>query len=191
MRDDRLITRAPIHACMALCDHRGFTLIELLVTIMLISVFAMIALPDFAGWIKSERLIAQNNDLISDIGFARAEAMRRGVRVVLCPTVNQTSCASNWSAGRMIFVDTNRDMELSAGEEIVRVRSILTGSNRLVWSGAVQRLQFAGSGLPIGGITNGLQDSFKLCDASQVNTGRQITISTLGTVESSRNVTCP
>lgn len=170
---------------------QGFTLLELLVTTVLMGIFAMIALPDFAGLIKSERLIAQNNDLIGDIGFARAEAMRRGVRVVLCPTANQTSCSNDWKTGRMIFVDTNRDMEVTVGEEVVRVRSVLTGSNNLTWSGGVQRVQFAGSGLPSGGITHGLQDSFKLCDTTQVNRGRQITISMLGMVESTKTVVCP
>lgn len=182
----------------------GFSLIELIVTTLLISIFAMIALPEFAGLIKNERLVAQNNDLISDIGFARGEAMHRGVRVTLCPTADPTAeqpvCSDDWTTGRMIFVDVDHfdagsDMERSTdeddGEVVLRVRQVLAGSNTLEWSGSVQRLQFVGSGLPRGGITSGMEDRFKLCDATEVNSGRLVTVSSLGTIESSRGVTCP
>lgn len=173
----------------------GFSLIELIVTTLLISIFAMIALPGFAELIKNERLVAQSNDLVSDISFARGEAMRMGSRVTICPTVDHSACTDDWSAGRMVFVDTDRDMELSTdaaiGETVLRVRQPLSGSNTMTWSGGVQRLQFMGSGLPRGGITNGIADSFKICDSSLVNNGRTIRVSTLGTVESSKGVTCP
>lgn len=174
---------------------RGFSLIELIVTTLLISIFAMIALPGFAELIKNERLVAQNNDLISDISFARGEAMRMGSRVTICPTVDHSACTADWSTGRMIFIDTDRDMELSPdaalGEEVLRVRQPLSGGNTMTWSGGVQRLQFMGSGLPRGGITNGIADSFKICDSSLSTNGRTVRVSTLGTVESSKGVTCP
>jgi type IV fimbrial biogenesis protein FimT len=173
----------------------GFSLIELIVTTLLISIFAMIALPGFAELIKNERLVAQNNDLISDISFARGEAMRMGSRVTICPTVDHSACTEDWSTGRMIFADTDHDagedMELSDGDAVLRVRQPLSGSNTMTWSGGVQRLQFMGSGLPRGGVTNGIADSFKICDSSLINNGRTIRVSTLGTVESSKGVTCP
>ena len=162
---------------------------------LLISIFAMIALPGFAELIKNERLAGQNNDLVSDIAFARGEAMRRGSRVTICPTVDHSACTDDWSAGRMVFADIDHgggeDMELSDGDEVLRVRQSLSGGNTMAWSGGVQRLQFMGSGLPRGGITNGIADSFKICDSSLSSNGRVVRVSTLGTVESSRGVTCP
>jgi len=174
----------------------GFTLIEMLVVCLLIGIFAMIALPDFAGMIKGERLVAQSNDLVSDIAFARAEAMRRGKRVTLCPTADQSSCSDDWARGRMVFIDLNRDLNRDtgdgAGEDVLRVRSSLTGQNRLTWSGASQRLQFLGSGLADGGITHGMVDTFRLCDSTQTDNGRLISVSKLGLVEVKREgVTCP
>lgn len=176
-------------------NNNGFSLIELIVAIALIGIFAMIALPAFSEFIKSERLVTQNNDLISDIAFARGEAMRRGTRVTLCPTVDHSVCSEDWSTGRMIFVDSDNgdgeDMELSDGEEVVRIRQVLSGGNTLKWSGGDQRLQFMSSGLPRGGITSGISDSFEICDSSTASLGRTIVVSTLGTVESSREATCP
>lgn len=168
-------------------------MIELLVAVVLFGILAAIAVPNFAEIIRNERLVTQNNDLISDIAFARAEALRRGGRVTICPTADQATCSIDWAQGRLVFADLDRDMEVTLGDEILRVRGVLPGSNTLVWSGSTQRLQFRGSGLPNAVNFDGatLRETFKLCDGSLVNRGRIITVTTLGTYETTRNVTCP
>lgn len=168
----------------------GFSLIELMVVLVIVGIFAMIAVPSMDEFIRNERLVTQNNDLLSDIAFMRAEAMRRGGRITMCPSSDQTTCSADWSLGRIVFVDANRDLEASAGEEVLRGRGPLHGNNTLSWAGAVQRLQYRGSGLPSAGIT-GTQTSFRLCDGRIANRGRLITVWTVGTYDSSRNVVCP
>ena len=178
----------------------------MLVVCLLIGIFAMIALPDFAGMIKSERLVAQSNDLVSDIAFARAEAMQRGRQVAICPTEDQTSCGSDWSRGRMIFLDDDRSGIFgarSASEEILRLRGPLAGGNSLTWSGEDQCLRFGSSGVPIkegvgahkkcySSAATQMREIFKLCDATVANQGRQIFVSMLGPIEVKREgVTCP
>jgi len=170
---------------------QGFSLIEMMVVMLLIGIIAAIAMPNVDEFVRGERMKSQANDLVSDIALARAEAMRTGGRVTICPSSDESSCSSDWAAGRIIFIDTDKDMETDPGEEILRIRSVLPGNNTLVWSGGVQRLQFRSNGLPSGGITSGTLDSFKLCDGKIAGRGRLINVSSLGNVDVKRTTSCP
>lgn len=172
-------------------SERGFSLIEMLVVMLLIAIVVGIAIPNVSEFIRNERLTSQANDIVSDIAIARAEAMRRGGRVTICPSADEATCSADWAAGRIVFVDLDRDMEADSGEEILRLRAKLPGNNALTWSATTQRLQFRASGLPSGGITSGTSDAFKLCDGAIAGAGRLITVSSLGMIESKRTTSCP
>lgn len=59
-------------------DNRGVTLIELLVVVALIAVVLVLAAPSFQGMIEMQRLRGTNAQLVTDLQFARAEAVSRG-----------------------------------------------------------------------------------------------------------------
>ncbi|SED42039.1 type IV fimbrial biogenesis protein FimT [Pseudomonas anguilliseptica] len=86
---------------------RGFTLVELMITIAVAGVLLAIAVPSFTDLIRNNRSQAAANELVSAFNAARAEAVKRGRRVSLCPSVNGTSCSGTaWQSGWIVFVDT-------------------------------------------------------------------------------------
>ena len=93
---------------------RGFTLIELVVTLAIAAVLMAIGVPSYQYVLNSTRVSREMNSLVVSLQYARAEAIKRGQRVILCSaTINSAaaaaapSCsgASNWINGWFIFVD--------------------------------------------------------------------------------------
>lgn len=94
----------------------------MMIVIAVIGVLAAIAFPSFTGVINGGRLSGMTNELVASIQVARTEAIRRNVRAVVCPSANGTSCSggANWSAGWLVFFDTNRNNAVDAGEMVLR-----------------------------------------------------------------------
>ncbi len=86
---------------------QGFTLIELMFTVLVGALLLALAVPSFDAAMNSGRVSGQANELVATLQLARMEAIRRNARVVVCPSVNGTSCAgatANWT-GWVAFVD--------------------------------------------------------------------------------------
>ena len=81
---------------------KGFTLIELMVALVVLSILTSVGVPSFSKMIKNSRQSATYNALISDLSFARSEAVKRSNVVVVCARNTDTSCqASNdWNDGQ-------------------------------------------------------------------------------------------
>jgi len=109
-------------------DHRGargFSLIELLVVMAIAAVLLGIGIPNMQSFIVSSRLSSASNEFFTALNVARSEAVRRGVQVTLA--TNGTPGSRDFTAGWTMFVDTDRDGALSAGEEVLRVGPALEG----------------------------------------------------------------
>jgi type IV fimbrial biogenesis protein FimT len=80
---------------------RGFTLFELLVALAIVGVIMMIAAPSFRGMIEMQRLRGASAQLVTDLQFARGEAVSRGkvARVALGADAAQTCYVIYFSAG--------------------------------------------------------------------------------------------
>jgi len=92
---------------------RGFTLVELMVVIALLAGLALFMAPAFEQWRMRERVDARSRTLIGAMAFARAEAMRLGVRVTLCRSARDGGClrpdagcgAAGWSCDWAVHAD--------------------------------------------------------------------------------------
>jgi type IV fimbrial biogenesis protein FimT len=103
---------------------RGFTLIELMVAVSVAAVLLGLGVPAFRQTLISNRLTASANEFMAALNYARSEAIRRGVPVVLCKSSSGTSCdtgGNKWEIGWMAFIDANKDGKWNSGEDILRV----------------------------------------------------------------------
>ena len=91
---------------------RGFTLPELMITLGVIAIVLSTAVPGISSMLKDNTLANQLNSVVTDLHYARAEAVKRDVRVILCrsasPNATTPSCGGNtkvWESGYIIFAD--------------------------------------------------------------------------------------
>ena len=67
-------------------------MIELMVVLSIAAILATAAVPSFRSLIQNNRLATQANELTGTMNFARGEAIKRGQRVTVCVSTNQTAC---------------------------------------------------------------------------------------------------
>jgi type IV fimbrial biogenesis protein FimT len=130
----------------------GVTLMELVVVIAVAAILALIAIPSMVSIIHDFRQKMALSLLVSDLGLARSEAIKRNTRMLVCvPNSAGTDCANSttWSAGWVICIDANFDNECddptADNPNPVIVRPALDPSLTLTSSAAVIRFNANGT----------------------------------------------
>lgn len=161
----------------------GFTIIELMLVLVLVGVLAGLAAPSVRDMITTARLKSHNAAIQNSLMLARSEAIKRKVRVVVCKSANQASCATagNWEQGWIVFLDTNDNAAVDAGEAIVQKVEALSGSFILKASNNVaDYVSFSSSGAPKVSASDAVQTgTFTLCQPAG-GSARQIDIFATG-----------
>ena len=158
---------------------RGLSLIELLITISVLSLLISLAAPGFRDAVARQRISSQVQQLHTSLILARSEAVKRGVPVTLCPRPEGgATCLSDferWESGWMLFLDTDEDVDVGAGEEIIRFYDQADGL-QIQWNRSVP-LTYDAKGF-ITGMSGG---TFVVCDpATEATHPRAIIISMNG-----------
>ena len=117
----------------------GFTLIELMITIALGAIIMGIGVPSYQDFVVKNRIQTQASEIRSSLAMARVEAIRRGLRVRVCPGQNGCDGSANWHGGWNSFVDRNSDNNIDPNETQLEVHirldggSTLTGANNVIF----------------------------------------------------------
>ncbi len=142
--------------------HRGFTLIESLVVIAIIGILLAVGIPSMRDIIERNTVSGQINGFVGAVNLARAEAIKRGVTVVMCRSENAESgspptCSSgtSWVPGWIVFADRNGNsaIDTAGGDVLLRAQGAVSGSGGIVQSTA-GILSFRSTGLMSAGASN-------------------------------------
>jgi len=85
----------------------GFTLVELMIALALVGILLATAAPNWRAILATAELRDRSEALMRALSTARSEAIKRGMRVDLCPSADRLRCASSvtWEAGWLTFAN--------------------------------------------------------------------------------------
>jgi len=121
-------------------------------------------------------------DFNNAIDFARSEAVKRGLYVTVCPSTNGSSCAASgtrFESGWIVFVDSNNNQTVDAGEEVLRYTSALISGYTLRGTSATtlnSYITFNSKGRA------SASGTYILCNSSAINPSRAILIASTGRI---------
>lgn len=151
---------------------RGLTLLELVVTLTLVSILAGLALPSFAR-LGRHLTVGTATDIVRAMAnLARSEAVKRGTRVIVCPSLDGTVCTRQTTGTLLVYTDRNRDGDPDPGSQPIAREAV---AEPVSLSYNRPYLAFSPRGHAYG--TNG---TFSICLPDDLASGAMLIISNTG-----------
>ena len=155
---------------------RGFTLLEMIITLSISTILTTTAIPAFHQLVQRTRLTTEINTFVGQLHYTRSEAIKRGVRAIMCRSSNGKSCerTAGWEKGWIIFADYNANRELDGPDELLFVEK---GEENgiTITSGRRRRIVYQNTGQSPG--SNG---TYVFCDPDYPEYAKAVIISNTG-----------
>ncbi len=155
--------------------NNGFTLIELLITLVIATILVTIAVPNFSGLMQNNRLVAQTNSLITDLNYARSEAIKRGASISV--TAEDREWTNGWTITLQGAADTDFLRRSSAVQKGLSIASDTGDTIEFSASGNIAGIDVAPLELTI-------------CDSRGNGYGRIISIEATGRLAITKATDC-
>jgi type IV fimbrial biogenesis protein FimT len=154
----------------------GLTLVETLVTLAVGSIVLAVGIPALAGLVAGNRITSELNTLTTHLHLARSEAMKRGLRAVICPTRDGATClgSQDWGQGYMLFADFDADRERDPDETVLQVHRVDGGQIRID-SGGRRTIAYQADGF-----ARGSNLTVTFCDAAGRADPKAVVVSATG-----------
>ena len=97
------------------------------------AVLLAVGVPSYRSVRNVSRVSTEVNLLLGDLQYARAEAIKQGLRVSACASTDGASCSSatTWLAGWIVFSDSNGNATVDGGETVLRVQKAFPGGDTI------------------------------------------------------------
>jgi type IV fimbrial biogenesis protein FimT len=148
---------------------RGFTLVELCATMAILVVLSTLAAASMNATISNNRVYATQDEFVAYLAYARSEAVRRGVTVIVGAT--GATSGNAFAGGWQVWVDSNANGDYDNGEAKLRVHERI-GSNIVVGDGTATSIAFT----PLGFLSPPAAVDVKVCPTDHNLAGFDIVI---------------
>ena len=156
----------------------AFTVLELMITLAIAGILLASGIPSFQQFSYRQHMKAAVLGLQNDLTLARAEAVYRNEDALACPGSPSAGCggSNDWSAGWIVFGDSNRDRQRQDSEPLLRHGQ---GYEHLVIRSSASRtsVRFFPDGS-----TPGSNGSITFCGLGGPDQARKLVISNLGRI---------
>lgn len=114
---------------------RGFTMIELFVGVAIVAIILALGVPSLRNWLVAQRVASVATELVTDMRYARAEAISANVRAFVafynvgngcyivyrgppnrgeaCDCASTPKCKPEWTELKTVMLPTPGDVQLS------------------------------------------------------------------------------
>jgi len=137
-----------------LCKRRtaGFTLTEMVITMAIVAILIVVGTPSFQYVTTSNRATSEVNGLLGDLQFARAEAIKEGQTVSVCPSNDGITCSGNggaWQTGWLVFSDTGTIGIIDGTDFVLRAQKPFSSTDTLQADNGVNVITFSREGFAL------------------------------------------